>query len=499
MEMSNGGAGGGALSARGTRVAERLGFALVLVIVLALAFPVYVPLRYRVPGLQALTPNKVLLPLLVPVAVALGLSQAARRRWRNPVTWAFGLLVAWELTSAALNETGNLVLNFKNLVWLVLAFALSLVMAATANTPRRRWFLGAAIAAVACLLSVFGFIEIHAGTSWDRFFAHFRPQGIAGDMVGNGPDTLLPVHSYFGKRRILQSTLASSHTLALLATFLFGVVVETLDRPRRPRGGLGWLVLALFWLTACGTWFTYSRGAVIQLATGITVALAVAARVRRRVPWTSMGAAVSVALVVVILDPASVNSVAGKFDSTRYGLVELQRVESPPAAGGTVAQPPSGSFSVAQRLILARVAVDMAARYPVFGAGPFNFRPLLYGDPHYQAMFRLPVLAVFDAHNFYLTSLATLGVAGLASLLAVLVVAVRQIASGIGPVAWRPGALAAMAVWAAFVAGGFFGFSLLDPVSDVVFAVLLGGVLVVCPAEGARLDERRTGQDARGQ
>ena len=50
MEMSNGHAGDGAARAPGVRVAEWLGFSLVVVIVLALAFPVYVPLRYRVPG-----------------------------------------------------------------------------------------------------------------------------------------------------------------------------------------------------------------------------------------------------------------------------------------------------------------------------------------------------------------------------------------------------------------------------------------------------------------
>jgi O-antigen ligase len=154
---------------------------------------------------------------------------------------------------------------------------------------------------------------------------------------------------------------------------------------------------------------------------------------------------------------------------------------------------------VAQRLILARVAVDMAMRYPVFGAGPLNFRPLLYGDPYYKSMFRLGVAEVFDAHNFYLTTLATLGVAGLVLLLMLLIFAVRQLASGFGPAGWTSGALTVCSLWAAFLVGGFFGFSLLDPVSDILFAFLLSAVLVVCPFGGERSFARHDGQDLRAR
>jgi O-antigen ligase len=148
-------------------------------------------------------------------------------------------------------------------------------------------------------------------------------------------------------------------------------------------------------------------------------------------------------------------------------------------------------------MILARVAVDMAMRYPVFGAGPLNFRPLLYGDPHYQSMFRLGVSEVFDAHDFYLTTLATLGAIGLLLLLGLLMLAVRQLASGFGPAGWTSGALTVSSLWAAFLVGGFFGFSLLDPVSDILFAFLLSAVLVVCPFGTERAGAHRIGRNAR--
>jgi len=549
MEMSNGPAGDGTARARGVRVAEWLGFSLIVVIVLALAFPVYIPLRYRVPGFQALTPNKILLPLLVPVAVALALGREARRRWRNPVTGMFGLLVAWALTSAAFNETGNLVLNFKNLLWLVLAFALHLVVIATVTTRRRTTIVVGAFAALACLLSVFGFVEIHTFNAWDQFFMLFRPQLIAGDMVANGPDILLPLHNYYGTRRILQSTLGSSTLFALLATLLFGAVAEALDGPGRQRRGRTWLLLVSFWLMASATWLTFSRSAVLQLATGVATGFLLACWARRRIPWATVAATVAVAAVVIAVDPESVNLVAAKFGSTRYGLAELQRVESAPPKASPAAPPPvaapsapvaaapaaavpaagppalapaaspppappaaaapapaalpppapTGSFSVAQRLILARVAVDMAMRYPVFGAGPLNFRPLLYGDPHYQSMFRLGVFEVFDAHNFYLTTLATMGAIGLLLLLGLLMLAVRQLASGLGPAGWTSGALTVCSLWAAFLVGGFFGFSLLDPVSDIIFAFLLSAVLVVCPFGGERSGALHAGQDLRAR
>lgn len=539
MEMSNGPAGDGTARARGVRVAEWLGFSLIVVIVLALAFPVYIPLRYRVPGFQALTPNKILLPLLVPVAAALALGCQARRRWWNPVTGMFGLLVAWALTSAAFNETGNLVLNFKNLLWLVLAFALHLVVIATVTTRRRTTIVVGAFAALACLLSVFGFVEIHTFNAWDQFFLLFRPQLIAGDMVANGPDILLPLHNYYGTRRILQSTLGSSTLFALLATLLFGAVAEALDGPGRQRRGQTCLLLVSFWLMASATWLTFSRSAVLQLATGVATGFLLGCWARRRIPWATVVATVAVAVVVIAVDPESVNLVAAKFDSTRYGLAELQRVESAPpkvspaapppvaalaapvaaapaaavpaagppappaaAAPAPAASPlpalaPMGSFSVAQRLILARVAVDMAMRYPVFGAGPLNFRPLLYGDPHYKSMFRLGVSEVFDAHDFYLTTLATLGMAGLGLLLVLLFLAARQLASGFGPSGWRSGVLTVSSVWAAFLIGGFFGFSLLDPVSDIIFAFLLSAVLVVCPFGDERSGALHAGQDLR--
>ncbi len=539
MEMSNGPAGDGTARATGVRAAEWLGFSLIIVIVLALAFPVYIPLRYRVPGFQALTPNKILLPLLVPVVAALALNRQARRRWWNPVTGAFAGLIAWALTSAAFNETGNLVLNFKNLIWLVLALALHLVVIATVTTRRRTGILVGAFATLACLLSVFGFVEIHTFNSWDQFFMLFRPQLIAGDMVGNGPDILLPLHNYYGTRRMLQSTLGSSTLFALLATLLFGAVTEALDRPGRSRRGRTGLLLVSFWLMASATWFTFSRSAVLQLATGVANGLLLSFWFRRRIPWAAAVATVAVAAVVLAVDPESVRLVAAKFDSTRYGMAELRRVESAPpkaspaappsavaapptpAAAPSVAVPaaappappaaaasappdpsptvpaPTGSFSVAQRLILARVAVDMAMRYPVFGAGPLNFRPLLYGDPHYQSMFRLGVAEVFDAHDFYLTTLATLGAAGLVLLLVLLFLAVRQLASGFGPSGWGSGVLAVSSVWAAFLIGGFFGFSLLDPVSDIIFAFLLSAVLVVCPFGGERSGARDDGQDLR--
>ena len=139
----------------------------------------------------------------------------------------------------------------------------------------------------------------------------------------------------------------------------------------------------------------------------------------------------------------------------------------------------------------------MAMRYPVFGTGPLNFRPLLYGDPYYKSMFRLGVAEVFDAHDFYLTMLATLGVAGLVLLLVLLFFAARRLASGFDPSGWRSGALTVSSVWAAFLVGGFFGFSLLDPVSDIIFAFLLSAVLVVCPLGGERSGTRHDGQDLR--
>jgi O-antigen ligase len=138
---------------------------------------------------------------------------------------------------------------------------------------------------------------------------------------------------------------------------------------------------------------------------------------------------------------------------------------------------PPGSFSVAMRLVLVHVALDMAARHPVFGVGPFNFRPLLYGDPRYQSMFAVGVVDVFDAHNFYLTTLATLGPIGLLLLLAALYLSARRLLA-VAAARQVTGAVAALGVLGALVVGGFFGFSLLDPASDVVFGLLLAAVVV---------------------
>jgi hypothetical protein len=550
MAMSSDPAGTRTQGAPAMRVAAWLGFSLVVVIILALAFPVYIPLKYRVPGFQALTPNKILMPLLVPVAAALALSPLARRRWWNPLTRAFAVLTVWELTSAAFNATGNLVLNFKNLLWLVLAFVLHLVFIATVTTRRRTGVVIGAFALLACLLSVLGFVEIYTYNAWDQFFMLFRPQLIAGDMVGNGPEILLPLHNYYGPRRILQSTLGSFTVFALLATFLFGMIVEALDRPGWRRRGQAWLLIASFWLMASATWLTFSRAAFLQLATGVATGLVLSAWKRRRIPWAAAVAAVTAAVVVLAVDPESVGRVAAKFDSTRYGLSELQRVESSPqrthaaepppvavppppakvatpaprasatvpgagqaagpivpsavrvpaaAASAAPAPAPSGSFSVAQRLILAGIAVDMGMRYPVFGAGPLNFRPLLYGDPHYQSTFRLGVLEVFDAHNFYLQTLATTGPIGLLVLIGLLLLGVRRLTAGFGPSGWTGGALGVTCLWAAFLTGGFFGFSLLDPVSDIVFAFVVSAAAVVCPFGSEPTDAPDAGRNPRGR
>ena len=218
------------------------------------------------------------------------------------------MLIAWALASAAFNETGNLVLNFKNLIWLVLAFALHLVVVATVTTRWRTGVLVGAFAALACVLSVLGFVEIHTYNSWDQFFMLFRPQLIAGDMVGNGPDILLPLHNYYGSRRILQSTVGSSTLFALLATLLFGAVSEALDRGGRRSRGRTWLLLVSFWLIASATWFTYSRSAVLQLATGVATGLLLASWARRRIPWATVAATVAVAAVVLAVDPESVRT-----------------------------------------------------------------------------------------------------------------------------------------------------------------------------------------------
>ena len=292
-----------------------------------------------------MTPNKILLPLLVRWLRHWRSIARARRRWLNPVTGAFGVLIAWALTSATFNETGNLVLNFKYLIWLVLAFALHLVVVATVTTRGRIGILVGAFAALACVLSVLGCVEIHTYNSWDQFFMLFRPQLIAGDMVGNGPDILLPLHNYYGTRRILQSTVGSSTLFALLATLLFGAVAEALDRPGRRSRGRTWLLLVSFWLIASATWFTYSRSAVLQLATGVAAGLLLATRARRRIPWATAFATAAVAAVILAVDPESVKVVAGKFNSTRYGLAELERVESAPPRVAPTEPPPAAEGS----------------------------------------------------------------------------------------------------------------------------------------------------------
>jgi hypothetical protein len=255
--------------------------------VVATAVPVFVRLPFSVPGLQSLTPQKILLPLVV-LALVHHLLRRRTGRVLTPLVCVAGGLFLWLLVSVLANRQYEFVYNVRAWSWLALDLGL-LVAAQEMGTHRatRRLF-GWSVFAAVVTVALIGFVELLNIPGMDRFFFLFRPNWLLLGLRGPGPDIVLPVHGFAGVRMALMSTLSNDAgwflalgSVVLAAFCLFG----DLRRPWTTR--LAPAAIASGYLAALlALLLTLSRSSILVAGIGLVVLLGTASfswpRLRRR-------------------------------------------------------------------------------------------------------------------------------------------------------------------------------------------------------------------------
>lgn len=506
--------------------------ALVGAVIICFAFPFFISLPLRIPGLQGLTPHKVLLPLLVPFALVRWQTGAIPRAWRRPATLLFGAFVAWAAVTAFAGPRTLWLHNARHLAWLGLAFIFLLEAEAVLETRVGCALVTRTVAVTGAFICLFGYAELISGSYLDWFYGLFRPSAVAPDVLRTVTPPPLPLHMTVAGRRSLSSTYSSPFTFALFAVWAF----ERLARQEGagPRPAWRRLTGALLAIGAAGIVpLSASRMAVGQILVGIPTA-AVLLSLRQPSQWRRfVGRSIIVLCGVGVIAQAASSVLMTKLASLRdvpaalrmdnraeslrrpdlaatastqrregselrrlgtaglrtalptKGSADSARSRGPVAGLPTMGQEASevrrpaaaGLFSAIQRLRMIRVAFAMAKANPVFGVGFASYRPLLYSDPGYVKILGFrdsgEVLDVYDAHSFPVTTLATMGVVGIMLLALLAYVSIRGLIRAFGRPEGQDAATAGLSVAAACAVGMAASFTLVDPMSCVLFALLI--------------------------
>ena len=470
--------------------------------IVATATPVFVRLPFDVPGLQGLTPQKLLLPLVV-LTLAKHLSTRRTGGVLTPLVLATGGLFGWLIVSVLVNSRYELTYNVRAWSWLVLDFGLILAVREAGTNPASRRLLFGSIVAAVVIVALLGFVELFSIAALDPLFRLFRPNWLSLGLTGPGPGTVLPLHAYTGGQMRLMSTLSNDTgwVLALGCVVFAGLFVfGDIDRPWSNRiapacfvAGYAAMVLALL--------LTVSRSSILAMSGGLVVLLGsawtIGPHLRRRALIIAVVTAVGVA-VYLLGSPVLQDKFSGLASAdawTTYIAPAVPPVE-PGAAGEATplarVEPPVtlvsedsaadsargvGAWSVTQRLLMARVALVMVYDNPLFGVGFANFRTRLYEPGRYAAIFAIGdrVLDVQDPHNFFLWICAAGGVPALLFVLLILGLAARTIGRGVATCSQNVGlAITVGATWITFVGFMLMGFTLMTPATQAGFAILVG-------------------------
>lgn len=471
--------------------------------IVAIAVPAFFPSGLHVTGLQGLTPEKVILPLL---CVATYRFVVVRRGWREvitPFSGAIAFLVGWFLVGVFVNRSHNFVYNIRAWSWLVLDFGLLVAVQHSSRTERGRRHLATAAGIAVLLVAALGFIEVAQLPGLDPFFRIFRPEWGRLGLHAPGPAGVLELHTYLGGKMRLMSTLSNDSSWFLAVGSVFFAVLMVFAKPSRFYRlvwfGVGYGVSLLALL------LTLERAAVVVIALGLAALTLLGirtGRIRRvALVWLTsgfvlfvfsllLGSTASVlrtkfnSLITLIKAPAA-HGVAK--ESVGHGIILV-------SAGNGVAKAPEdrevtrapayywdvgghARESVAVRLSLWRVAVAMSREHPIFGVGFTNFRPRLYEPGPYRDMFRFASgeKELQDPHNFFLWLAAAGGIPALGSVVLLLAFALmglgREVLSSRDLCPWKAGLLV---VWISLLGFMLLGFTLLSPTAQPVFAILVG-------------------------
>jgi hypothetical protein len=483
--------------------------ALVSAIIICFAFPFFIALPFGIPGLQGLTPHKVLLPLLVPLALVRWRTGAISKAWRRPATLLFGAFVGWAAVTALAGPRDLWLHNARHLAWLGLAFIFLLEAEAVLETRVGRVWVSLAVAVTGSLICLFGYAELMSGNYLDWFYSLFRQSTVAPDVLRTVAPPPLPLHMTLEGRRSLSSTYSSPFTFALFAVWAF----ERLARQEGAGSRPAWrrLTSTLLAIGAAGIVpLSASRMAVGQILVGIP-ATAVLLSLRQPLQWRRyVGRSLIVLCGMGVIAQTGSSALMTKLASLRNVPIALRAEESAESARNRdhVAGPPTmeqeaseirdlrapGLFSPIQRLRMIRIAFAMAKSNPVFGVGFASFRPLLYWDPVYAKMFEFrdsrEVLDVYDAHCFPVTTLATMGVVGVVLLALLAYVSIRGLIRAFRRSETQDAATAGLSVAVTCVVGMAASFSLVDPMSCVLFGLLIASG--VATEEAAQHETLRT-------
>jgi hypothetical protein len=566
---------------------------LTAVAVVATAVPAFVRLPYNVPGLQSLTPQKFLLPL---VALALAFHLWRRRGGPvlTPLLCTAGGLFLWLLVSVLANRQYEFTYNVRAWSWLSLAFVLAVAAQEMGTRPSSRRLLGLSLLAAVTAVAVLGFVELLNISSLDPFFQLFRPNWIGLGLHGPGPDTVLDLHAYTGGRMRLMSTLSNDTgwvlalgSVAFAGLCLFGDLHRSWQTRLTPAAAAAGYVVVLLALL-----LSLSRSSILVAGVGLLTLLATASirwpRLRRRVLVVAVASACVVAVQTFSnsvfrtkffglasadawttgmvasapraipaderapaplpvaktpVGPGATAAPAAPVAATRppaptprppapvpppsaptprpptpaprtpaptpppptppagASMPALPRgAQTPPSAvpaapalsqaAGRVQDPASavprtpggdasgvGAWSVTQRVLMARAAVAMIAQNPVFGVGFANFRTRLYEPGRYATIFEVgdKVADVQDPHNFFLWISAAGGLPALVLVLVILGLTARAVVRTVTRGGEDVGLALTLGVsWLTLVGFMLMGFTLMTPVTQAVFALLVG-------------------------
>lgn len=269
-----------------------------------------------------------------------------------------GLYVSWEILSALVNNSGGRSLWTLKEEWLFLFIPLALrALRAICQERWRETFL-IALALSTIVLGLYGWLQ-------HFFLLNLRPDYALIIM----PDGFARASGAF------HNTLTYGNLFALLsAMFVTLALFASISSMR-------WLYGLAGILAGGATVFTYSRGSVIALAVGLTLAAALSLKISRRL-------ALGVFVVMIVSGALLAPKILNRFQ----------------AAVKTESYVPTLREKSVSRITIWSTTLEMIAERPLFGVGPGNF---------YDAYVRTnPDLAVHfsHAHNDTLNIAAYAGI-----------------------------------------------------------------------------------------
>jgi O-antigen ligase len=252
-----------------------------------------------------------------------------------------------------------------------------------------------------------------------------------------------------------------------------GVTMALLPGRERP------LIIAATLLIGAGVAASLSRGALLGVAVALALIALLWSPASRRVLAMTLAAGIAVTTFSVVgVVPRDVTErVAVLFEN--FLTFNAAAIELTPA-----------NFALVHRLAHWQAAWAMFQANPLLGVGPGNF------DTAYQ-LYHVPrwPLSLGHAHNYYLNTLAELGIIGFAALIAFLVTVFRRIGQAVkwsppGPTVFRAASLGALGAAVTLSAHNAFDNMLIHGIG-VQFGLILGMV------EGIAftMDEDRANRD----